>query len=415
MGIYTKLSTDDYKELEKKFIFHCEADPKTTDYDLYVDNAGLLTFGIGFNIEGNPNWLVIAMLQKLSGLKSLEEIERIGYKSDVLSYSNGKYDNFIECCCKGSNSKLLNIIRRHKTDYKVLNNQKIPHLDKLSKEIQQLIEEYNKQDGIEKIPVKSFSFTFTEEEIDIIYNIGKKEYTNKLNIYLTEHNKPFNHMSIKETKLYISLLSFVYRYTDVSLRKCVNDFMHANRSRFLLWFTLRYKIFSGSEQYKRRIHEAAIFGLLECQKDDINQADIPASIKDIFSHLNFPVEQDGLSYLDQLKTDKNYRKIDEEAKKADAVRFSKQKRYDIIRQSVQKIDSIEDYFVNKSFFKNNFLDNVIDFASSDVIFSILTQFIKESFVEELKNKKGSEELFLLENIYVVECINKEKFLEVMSL
>ena len=415
MGIYTKLSTDDYKELEKKFILHCEADPKTTDYDLYVDNAGLLTFGIGFSIEGNSNWLIIAILQKISGLKPLEEIERIGYKSDVLSYSNGKYDNFIECCCKVSNSKLLNIIRRHKTDYKVLNNQKIPHLDKLSKEIQQLIEEYNKQGGIEKIPVKSFSFTFTEEEIDIIYNIGKQEYTNKLNIYLTEHNKPFNHMSIKETKLYISLLSFVYRYGSKKIQDNQSNFMHANRSRFLLWFTLRYKIFSGSEQYKRRIHEAAIFCLLECQKDDINQADIPASIKDIFSHLNFPVEQDGLSYLDQLKTDKNYRKIDEEAKKADAVRFSEQKRYDIIRQSVQKIDSIEDYFVNKSFFKNNFLDNVIDFASSDVIFSIFTQFIKESFTEELKNKKGSEELFLLENIYVVECINKEKFLEVMSL
>lgn len=125
MGIYTKLSTDDYKELEKKFILHCES-PKTTDYDLYVDNAGLLTFGIGFNIDGNLNWLIIAILQKISGLKPLEEIERIGYKSDVLSYSNGKYDNFIECCCKGSNSKLLNIIRRHKTDYKVLNNQKIP-------------------------------------------------------------------------------------------------------------------------------------------------------------------------------------------------------------------------------------------------------------------------------------------------
>ena len=30
MGIYTKLSTDDYKELEKKFILHCEADPKPT-------------------------------------------------------------------------------------------------------------------------------------------------------------------------------------------------------------------------------------------------------------------------------------------------------------------------------------------------------------------------------------------------
>ncbi len=400
MGIYTKLSTDDYKELEKKFILHCES-PKTTDYDLYVDNAGLLTFGIGFNIEGNPNWLIIAILQKISGLKPLEEIERIGYKSDVLSYGNGKYNKFIEGYCKGNNSKLLNIIRKHKTDYKVLNNKKIPHIAQLSKNIQQLIDEYNQQECVEKISVKNFSFNFTDEEISLIYNIGKKEYYNKLHKNFTVQNKLFNETSIKETKLYISLLSFVYRYTDVSLRKCVNDFMHANRNRFLLWFTLRYKIFSGSEQYKRRIHEAAMFGLLEHKKEDINQIDIPATITDIFSHLNFPVEKDGLSYLDEIKNNKNYNTIDNKAKDDRVVCFSTQKRYKIISQSVQKIDSIENYFVNKSFFKNKFLKGIIDFASSDAIFSIFTQFIKESFGEELKAKKGSEELFLLENIYVV--------------
>ena len=372
MGIYTKLSTDDYKELEKKFILHCEADPKTTDYDLYVDNAGLLTFGIGFNIEGNPNWLVIAMLQKLSGLKSLEEIERIGYKSDVLSYSNGKYDNFIECCCKGSNSKLLNIIRRHKTDYKVLNNKKIPHLDKLSKEIQQLIEEYNKQDGIEKIPVKSFSFTFTEEEIDIIYDIGKKEYTNKLNIYLTEHNKPFNHMSIKETKLYISLLSFVYRYTDVSLRKCVNDFMHANRSRFLLWFTLRYNVLRFTKQYKRRLHESTLFGLIENQAVDTKKADIPATILDVFSYLNFFMASVDNTYLSYIKTNERCKIIDTKAVDDGLVLFNMQSRYDVIKNSLQTVDFIKDFFTDASYFKGQFLDNIIDFASHSTIFSIFT-------------------------------------------
>ena len=305
MGIYTKLSTDDYKELEEKFILHCEADPKTTDYDLYVDANGAITFGIGFNIVNNPNWLIIAMLQKISGLKPLEEIERIGYKSDVLSYGNGKYNKFIEGYCKGNN-KLLQTIRKHKNKYKTAKNKKISHMDELGKEIQNLIDEYNRQEGVEKISVKNFSFNFTDEEISLIYNIGKKEYYNKLHKNFTVQNKLFNEISIKETKLYISLLSFVYRYTDVSLRKCVNDFMHANRNRFLLWFTLRYKIFSGSEQYKRRIHEAAMFGLLEHKKEDINQIDIPATITDIFSHLNFPVEKDGLSYLDEIKNNKNY-------------------------------------------------------------------------------------------------------------
>ena len=313
MGIYTKLTIDDYKELESKFIVHCEA-PSLEDYDLYVDNKGLITFGIGFNIEGNSNWLVIAMLQKFLCLKSLEEIDIMGYRRDALAYSNSKYDKFIKEYCKGSNSILLQTIRRHKNKYKVSKNKKIPHIDELNKEIQNLIDEYNKQEGIEQIPVKDFSFTFTDEEILLIYDIGKKEYTNKLNRYLIGQNKPFNHISIKETKLYISLLSFAYRYKNDSIQELQGNLLQSNKSRFLLWFILRYKIFSGSTQRMRRIHEAAIFGLLEHQKDDINQADIPASIIDIFSYLNFPDGKNSLSYLDQLMTNSDYKEIDNTAK-----------------------------------------------------------------------------------------------------
>ena len=96
MGVYTKLNKEEYKELEKKFILHCEADPKSTDYSLYVDNKKKLTFGIGFNIEDNPNWLAIALLHKFSSLKPIEEINTIGYQKDVLLYGNGKYNKFIE-------------------------------------------------------------------------------------------------------------------------------------------------------------------------------------------------------------------------------------------------------------------------------------------------------------------------------
>ena len=413
MGVYTKLNKEEYKELEKKFILHCEADPKSTDYSLYVDNKKKLTFGIGFNIEDNPNWLAIALLHKFSSLKPIEEINTIGYQKDVLLYGNGKYNKFIEenCNGNGSDNKVLQIIRKYKT----AKNTKVKNIDKLSKEIQKLIDEYNKGSDIEKIPVNDFSFEFTDEEISLIYDIGKKEYENQLAKYLTGTGRPFNIHSIKDTKLYISLLSFTYQQGGGTLQEHSNIFQGVAKSRFLLWFTLRYNVLRFTKQYKRRLHESTLFGLIENQAVDTKKADIPATILDVFSYLNFFMASVDNTYLSYIKTNERCKIIDTKAVDDGLVLFNMQSRYDVIKNSLQTVDFIKDFFTDASYFKGQFLDNIIDFASHSTIFSIFTQFIRESFVEELKNKKGSEELFLLENIYVVECINKEKFLEVMSL
>ncbi len=413
MGVYTKLNKEEYKELEKKFILHCEADPKSTDYSLYVDNKKKLTFGIGFNIEDNPNWLAIALLHKFSSLKPIEEINTIGYQKDVLLYGNGKYNKFIEenCNGNGSDNKVLQIIRKYKT----AKNTKVKNIDKLSKEIQKLIDEYNKGSDIEKIPVNDFSFEFTDEEISLIYDIGKKEYENQLAKYLTGTGRPFNIHSIKDTKLYISLLSFTYQQGGGTLQEHSNIFQGVAKSRFLLWFTLRYNVLRFTKQYKRRLHESTLFGLIENQAVDTKKADIPATILDVFSYLNFFMASVDNTYLSYIKTNERCKIIDTKAVDDGLVLFNMQSRYDVIKNSLQTVDFIKDFFTDASYFKGQFLDNIIDFASHSTIFSIFTQFIKESFGEELKAKKGSEELFLLENIYVVECINKEKFLEVMSL
>lgn len=413
MGVYIKLNNEEYKELEKKFILHCEADPKLTDYSLYVDNKNKLTFGIGFNIEDNPNWLAIALLYKFSGLKSIEEINKIGYQTSVLSYDNGKYNTFIEENCRGNgaNNKVLQIMRKYKT----AKNTKVTNIDKLSREIQELIDKYNKRSDIEKIPVKDFSFEFTDDEISLIYDVGKKEYENQLEQYLTGTGKPFNLQSIKETKLYISLLSFTYQQGVGSLEKHSNIFQGVAKSRFLLWFTLRYNVLNFTRQYKRRLHESTLFGLIDYQAVNTKKADIPATILDVFSHLNFPMCSGGTTRLDYIKTNNRCQTMDTKAVNGKLVLFSTQSRYDVIKNSVQTVDFIKDFFTDASYFKGKFLDNIIDFASHTTIFSIFTQFIKESFGEELKTKKGSEEIFLLENIYVVECINKEKFLELMEL
>ena len=407
MGVDTKLTMEAYKELEKTFILHCEADPKSTDYSLYVDNKKKLTFGIGFNIEDNPNWLAIALLHKFSGLKPIEEINTIGYKKDVLLYGNGKYNKFIEENCKGisADNKVLQIMRKYKT----AKNTKVKNIDKLSKEIQKLIDEYNKRSDIEKIPVNDFSFEFTDEEISLIYDIGKKEYENQLAQHLTGTGKPFNIHSIKDTKLYISLLSFTYQQGGGNLQEHSNIFQGVAKSRFLIWFTLRYNVLSFTRQYKRRLHESTLFGLIENQAVDTKKADIPATILDVFSYLNFFMAGGDNTYLSFIKTNDRCETMDIKAVDDGLVLFNKQPRYDVIKNSLQTVDFIKDFFSDASCFKGKFLDNIIDFASHSTIFSIFTKFIEESFVKEIENKKGSEELFLLENIYVIDCINKNDF------
>lgn len=398
---------EEYKELEKKFILHCEADPKSTDYSLYVDNKKKLTFGIGFNIEDNPNWLAIALLHKFSGLKPIEEINKIGYQKDALLYGNGKYNKFIEENCKGisADNKVLQIMRK----YKAAKNTKVKNIDKLSKEIQKLIDEYNKRSDIEKIPVNDFSFEFTDEEISLIYDIGKKEYENQLAKYLTGTGKPFNIHSIKDTKLYISLLSFTYQQGGGNLEEHSNIFQGVAKSRFLIWFTLRYNVLSFTRQYKRRLHESTLFGLIENQAVDTKKADIPATILDVFSYLNFFMVGGDNTYLSYIKTNNRCKTMDIKAVDDGLVLFNRQPRYDVIKSSLQTEDFIKDFFSDASCFKGKFLDNIIDFASHSTIFSIFTRFIEESFVKEIKNIKGSEELFLLENIYVIDCINKNDF------
>ena len=422
MGVDTKLTMEEYKELEKKFILHCSVDSDSTDYSLYVDNKKKLTFGIGFNIEDNPNWLAIALLYKFSGLKPIEEINTIGYQKDVLLYGNGKYNKFIEENCKGisADNKVLQIMRKYKT----AKNTKVKNIDKLSKEIQKLIDEYNKRSDIEKIPVNDFSFEFTDEEISLIYDIGKKEYENQLAQHLTGTGKPFNIHSIKDTKLYISLLSFTYQQGGGNLQEHSNIFQGVAKSRFLIWFTLRYNVLSFTRQYKRRLHESTLFGLIENQAVDTKKADIPATILDVFSYLNFFMAGGDNTYLSFIKTNDRCETMDIKAVDDGLVLFNKQPRYDVIKSSLQTEDFIKDFFSDESYFEGKFLKDsfpddenpkgrtlkgIIDFASHSTIFSIFTRFIEESFVKENKNKKGSEELFLLENIYVIDCINKNDF------
>ena len=422
MGVDTKLTIEEYKELEKKFIIHCSVDSDSTDYSLYVDNKKKLTFGIGFNIEDNPNWLAIALLYKFSGLKPIEEINTIGYKKDVLLYGNGKYNKFIEENCKGisADNKVLQIMRKYKT----AKNTKVKNIDKLSKEIQKLIDEYNKRSDIEKIPVNDFSFEFTDEEISLIYDIGKKEYENQLAQHLTGTGKPFNIHSIKDTKLYISLLSFTYQQGGGNLQEHSNIFQGVAKSRFLIWFTLRYNVLSFTRQYKRRLHESTLFGLIENQAVDTKKADIPATILDVFSYLNFFIAGGDNTYLSFIKTNDRCETMDIKAVDDGLVLFNKQPRYDVIKSSLQTEDFIKDFFSDESYFEGKFLKDsfpddenpkgrtlkgIIDFASHSTIFSIFTRFIEESFVKEIENKKGSEELFLLENIYVIDCINKNDF------
>ena len=425
MGIYTKLSEEKYQELEKQYIKHCEA-PEEKDYELFLDSVSAATIGIGFNVYNNPEWITILLLCKFGDLKPLEQLDT--YYSNPIYYGSGKYDKFLKKYSRTiiskeesrqkitvrSVNKILQLILAHKNKYNVTAGKKFPKMEELNQQVQNLIDEYNKEDGVEKIPVSNFSFSLSSEEAEAIYHAGKLKYLNIIDKYLAGSGKIFNAEQIKNTNLFISLLSLSYQQGSLKL---LNNIFYSGieKSRFLIWFALRYKMAVLSDKSLRRLHDSVIFGLLEPRKDDAAQADIPAVINDIFAYLNYPQNKDSYtSYLDYMKNlpENN---IDEIAKDDNTVCFHKGNEYKIIFDSLLKTDSIENYFIDTSFLKNKFIDNIIDFAPYDTIFSIFTQLIKESFGEELKAKKGSEELFLLENIYVVECINKEKFISLMEL
>ena len=350
------------------------------------------------------------------------------YYSNPIYYGSGKYDKFLKKYSRTiiskeesrqkitvrSVNKILQLILAHKNKYNVTAGKKFPKMEELNQQVQNLIDEYNKEDGVEKIPVSNFSFSLSSEEAEAIYHAGKLKYLNIIDKYLAGSGKIFNAEQIKNTNLFISLLSLSYQQGSLKL---LNNIFYSGieKSRFLIWFALRYKMAVLSDKSLRRLHDSVIFGLLEPRKDDAAQADIPAVINDIFAYLNYPQNKESYtSYLDYMKNlpENN---IDEIAKDDNTVCFHKGNEYKIIFDSLLKTDSIENYFIDTSFLENKFLDNIIDFAPYDTIFSIFTQLIKESFGEELKAKKGSEELFLLENIYVVECINKEKFISLMEL
>ena len=425
MGIYTKLSEEKYQELEKQYIKHCEA-PEEKDYELFLDSVSAATIGIGFNVYNNPEWITILLLCKFGDLKPLEQLDT--YYSNPIYYGSGKYDKFLKKYSRTiiskeesrqkitvrSVNKILQLILAHKNKYNVTAGKKFPKMEELNQQVQNLIDEYNKEDGVEKIPVSNFSFSLSSEEAEAIYHAGKLKYLNIIDKYLAGSGKIFNAEQIKNTNLFISLLSLSYQQGSLKL---LNNIFYPGieKSRFLIWFALRYKMAVLSDKSLRRLHDSVIFGLLEPRKDDAAQADIPAVINDIFAYLNYPQNKDSYtSYLDYMKNlpENN---IDEIAKDDNTVCFHKGNEYKIIFDSLLKIDSIKNYFIDTSFLENKFIDNIIDFAPYDTIFSIFTQLIKESFGEELKAKKGSEELFLLENIYVVECINKEKFISLMEL
>lgn len=425
MGIYTKLLEEKYQELEKQYIKHCEA-PEEKDYELFLDSVSAATIGIGFNVYNNPEWITILLLCKFGDLKPLEQLDT--YYSNPIYYGSGKYDKFLKKYSRTiiskeesrqkitvrSVNKILQLILAHKNKYNVTAGKKFPKMEELNQQVQNLIDEYNKEDGVEKIPVSNFSFSLSSEEAEAIYHAGKLKYLNIIDKYLAGSGKIFSAEQIKNTNLFISLLSLSYQQGSLKL---LNNIFYPGieKSRFLIWFALRYKMAVLSDKSLRRLHDSVIFGLLEPRKDDAAQADIPAVINDIFAYLNYPQNKDSYtSYLDYMKNlpENN---IDEIAKDDNTVCFHKGNEYKIIFDSLLKTDSIENYFIDTSFLENKFLDNIIDFAPYDTIFSIFTQLIKESFGEELKSKKGSEELFLLENIYVVECINKEKFISLMEL
>ena len=132
--------------------------------------------------EGHDQFMtsMIAFFDLYAPLYMWKEIQRYKFLDFVSSQST------MHCLTKFKLSKQC----VEDTDHVILNR------------AQELIDEYNKEDGVEKIPVSNFSFSLSSEEVEAIYHAGKLKYLNIIDKYLAGSGKIFNAEQIKNTNLF---------------------------------------------------------------------------------------------------------------------------------------------------------------------------------------------------------------------
>ena len=280
---------------------------------------------------------------------------------------------------------------------------------------------------------ETFELILTSEDAkEIFIFLSRRFHGDLINSLLSGKNglKVFKDGQLNEySKLIISFLCGHYqmpakfnKYNDPT------DFFHnainKNNSRFLTWFGIRYYIdlvsASKNKQYnsyiKRRLHEAALFELVERKEN--GTIDMYQTSKDIFTHLNiifkFIKSDDNVplygyknkTFLEFITTHNYSHLIDKvAANKKNNISFSTNEEYSSVFKNVTKIQDLKNCLHDSmSIDENKYFQSILDFAKHDDIFKPFLLYINEKFSKNILNIG-----FKLNEIYVVSNTNLKDF------
>lgn len=471
------LSIEDFNNLLYALIKQEEvvADQKF-DGHMYSDTENKITIGIGFNIEAE-GILPIICARKMNLLISSSESNEYILKEILNDPTDVEVVNKVAGCISSvikdfhTNNKIrandkqnLALISSRVTqediDYinksiqttsssnarkqdkqqsvkqNIKNNDEHLRALQLEKAVNKKISDTIKQINNSKQYTKQyalFELILTQEDAKEIFIFLSRTFHKELiNSLLAGKNglKVFHGEQLKEySKLIISFLCGHYQMpAKFNKYKDPTDFFHnaiyKNNSRFLSWFGIRYYIdlvsASKNNQYnnyiKRRLHEAAIFELVERKED--GTIDIYQTSKDIFTYLNiifkFIKVQDNVplagydnkTFLEFIKTHSYSNLIDKVAtNQKNNISFSELDEYSAVFKNVTKIQDLKNCLQNNiSIDENKYFQSILDFATYDDIFKPFVLYINEKFSKDILNID-----FKLNEIYVVANTNLNEF------
>ena len=472
------LSIEDFSELSYALIKQEEvvADKKF-DGHMYSDTENKITIGIGFNIEANGilpiicakkmNLLVSPSTNKSYILSEIlvnktdeEVINKIvncihsvikEFHSNNRIYANDKQDltitvsqvpqeaiDYINRTIQTTPSSKAKKQKKQQTLKQNIRNGDTKHsralqLEKaVNKKISDTITQINSSKQYAK-HYETFELILTSEDAkEIFIFLSRRFHGDLINSLLSGKNglKVFKDGQLNEySKLIISFLCGHYqmpakfnKYNDPT------DFFHnainKNNSRFLTWFGIRYYIdlvsASKNKQYnsyiKRRLHEAALFELVERKEN--GTIDMYQTSKDIFTHLNiifkFIKSDDNVplygyknkTFLEFITTHNYSHLIDKvAANKKNNISFSTNEEYSSVFKNVTKIQDLKNCLHDSmSIDENKYFQSILDFAKHDDIFKPFLLYINEKFSKNILNIG-----FKLNEIYVVSNTNLKDF------
>ncbi|WP_300759266.1 hypothetical protein, partial [uncultured Brachyspira sp.] len=278
--------------------------------------------------------------------------------------------------------------------------------------------------------LNAFNFTLTKEEaVEIFSILSMSFYKGLIRSLKTGHSKNIFPSSFAlHSKLILSFLSNYYQMPDKfntynDPQAYFSNAVSKNNSRFLTWFGIRYYIDLVSatvdNQYtlyrKRRIHEAALFELIE--RDADGNIDIFNSALDIFNYLNIemlvvhtsnrPLKNygTGYSYLKFLEQHPHCKSIDTAANDEKLIKLSTSNEYICFLNTTTKISDILPLLQDSSSIKtDDYVQEVLDFASCHKIFQPFLVYMNEKFSKEIVDID-----YKLDEIFVINSSNNSKF------